>query len=109
MEKSKIIANRGVSRNKKPLKNIVYTFEITTLKEHIDPELYKQYKFKDLGYIVMYWKYEGDKQIGNWHGFVTPAELKELVGNEQYRKFCEGKREFIIQRRFNGLNIPKKK
>lgn len=70
-------------------------------------EGYKQYHFKDLGIIVLNWKYQGDS---TWcfHGYVTPEELRNRIGEKQWAKFCQGKREFIIQRRIDGKNISKK-
>lgn len=103
MDIGKIIANKGVKRNKKPLKNKVYKFEICNLKQNTDLELYEKYKFKNLGYISMYWGYEGDEFL-YWHGFVTAQQVKDRIGEKQYSKFCQGKRDFIIQRRINKNN-----
>lgn len=104
--KSKYFANRGVARNKKPLKNLVYQITLSQLKPNEDKESYEKYKFKDLGYLVLKWHYETKNPIINFHGFITPIYLKELIGEKQYAKFCQGKREFIIQRRIDGKNIP---
>jgi len=103
---SKIHANRGVPRNKKPLKNIVYTVQLMQYRSAMGQD-YEKYKFKDLGYLVLYYNYGNEALLKNCVGFVTPDELKELLGQKQYAKFCEGKREFIIQRRIDGKNIPK--
>ena len=105
----KRFANAGVERNKKPLRNIVYHIKISKLKSNVDKAQYEQYKFKDQGHLVLYWNYEGINQPKNFHGFITPDELKSLIGEKQYGKFCQGKREFIIQRRIDGKNIPKNK
>lgn len=99
---NKYFANRGVPRNKKPLKNIIY--EIELLKSFDIWREYDKYKFKDLGYLVLYWSYKGDS-IRNWHGFITPEDLKEKIGLKQWNKFCQGKRKFIIQRRIDHHNI----
>lgn len=102
---TKVHANKGVRRNKKPLKNLVYEVEVNQLKSDVEnKEQYDKYKFKDEGYLVLLWKYEGSS-IRNWHGFVTPQYLKELLGEKQWAKFCEGKRQFVKQRRINGKNI----
>jgi hypothetical protein len=104
MNKGKIIANRGIKRNKKPLKNMVYKVEISQLKPDTPIEEYTQYKFKDEGYLVLYWNYQ-NAGYWNWHGFIEPDKLKELLGVKQWQKFTQGKREFIIQRRIDGNNI----
>src|SRR5580704_7581629 len=93
--KDKFYANRGIARNKRPFRNIVYKIElIKELKadkivgedlkqlvnsgefltiEKIDqirePDLdklerFEKYKFKDEGYLVLNWKYEGSDN--NW-------------------------------------------
>lgn len=104
---NKYYANKGVERNKKPLKNIVYEIELSQLKLDTDKTQYEKYKFKELGYLVLLWWYEQKNPTKNWHGFITPDYLKELLGVKQYAKFCQGKRNFIIQRRIDGKNIPK--
>lgn len=108
MDKGKYYANRGVARNKTPLKNIVYLVEVSQLKDTTDKSQYEQYKFKDLGYLVLFWCYDTKYERENikWHGFVTPDDLKKRIGNTQWSKFCQGKREFVIQRRIDGNNIP---
>ena len=103
----KKFANKGIARNKKPLKNLIFEIEISKLKESVDITKYEKYKFKELGYITLTWYYESINPIKNWSGFVTPEHLKELFGIVQYAKFCQGKREFVIQRRVDGKNIPK--
>jgi len=99
---NKIFANKGVKRNKYPLNNIRYKIDIISL-EGVDDKL-KKYKFKDLGYLVLYWNKSKD-DIWKYHGFITVSELKNKIGDKQYSKFCQGKREFIIQRRINKKNI----
>lgn len=119
MAENKYYANRGVERNKKPLQNIVYMIELSQL-EKVKPEKleeekerYAKYKFKELGYLVLNWQYEKDlnkpRSHWNWHGFITPEDLKKKLGDKQWAKFCQGKREFIIQRRVDGKNIKKVK
>lgn len=107
-EKEVFYKNRGVERNKKPLKNIVYKVELLTadkLKSKIiDPENEK-YCYKDQGIISLLWKYQSDNHW-NYHGWITPEDLKERIGT-QWSAFCQGRREFIIQRRLNGNNIKK--
>jgi hypothetical protein len=112
---SKVHANKGVERNKKPLQNIVYKVEVSQLKPSIDEskiEEYSKYKFKDEGYLVLSWEYQKNYNKNNksmkWHGFITPEDLKNLIGDKQWSKFCSGKREFIEQRRIDGKNVSKK-
>ena len=114
-DSTKYFANRGVERNKRPLKNIVYTAKVLPLSEFkINPTpedlaRLEKYKFKDLGYLWLNWRHQEKKPLTYSHGFVTSAELKEKIGVTQWSKFCQGKREFIIQRRVDGKNIKKKK
>lgn len=56
---------------------------------------YEKFKFKHLGYLVLYFKLSKNS---HWLqlGFATPEKLKETIGEKQYSKFCQGKREFII-------------
>ena len=118
MAEDKYYANRGVERNKKPLQNIVYMIELSDLHRSKDTQeekekQYGKYKFKDLGYLVLNWQYEKDlnktRSHWNWHGFITPEDLKKKLGDKQWAKFCQGKREFVIQRRVDGKNVKKKK
>ncbi len=102
-------ANKGVPRNKRPLKNLRYLIQISQLRADIDKTGWEQYKFKDLGYLVLSWGYENGIGLF-WHGPITPDKVKELIGVKQWAKFCgEGKRDFIIQRRIDGKNIPLQK
>lgn len=82
---------------KKPKQNKVYKVDVIGVK---DAEEYQQYKFKDLGYLTLSWGYERDLKIQpfNWHGFITPEELKIRLGEKQWAKFCSGKRLFIINK-----------
>ena len=108
-DKETFYANRGVERNKKPLPNQLYKFEVGPLKAGLSDERIKEmekYKFKDQGYIVMLWSMQG-WDYWNWHGFVTEDEVKKRIGDKQWAKFCQGKREFTIQRRVDGKNIKK--
>ena len=99
---NKQYANKGVRCNKKPLKNIVYKVLVTQI---LNPSTYmEQFRFKDLGWLLLHWKYENDR-IWCQHGFITIDYLKQLIGERQYAKFCQGKREFIIQRRVNNKNL----
>ncbi len=121
-EKSNYYSNIGEKRNKTPLQNICYKIEVS-FGISTDFEKYKKvypnnteedfeeyklrfepFKFKDQGYIFLNWKYEKE-DTWSFYGCITSEELKERLGIEQYRKFCNGKREFIIQRRINGKNI----
>jgi hypothetical protein len=111
---AKYYANRGVKRNKTRLPNIRYKVEISQLNPEIlsNPEKlkeYEKYKFKDLGYLTISSTKSLIDKYGeffwSWHGFIGIDDLKILIGVKQYQKFCQGKREFIIQRRVNGKNI----
>lgn len=82
---NKYFVNKGVKRNKKPLRNLVYTVKLTQIEGKDE-----KYKYKDEGYIVLSWHYEGN-DVDNWHGFITPEDLKELIGLKQWGKFCQGK------------------
>lgn len=104
-EKSIFYANRGVKRNQRPLKNIVYVVEVHQLKPDADLAYFEKFKYKDEGYLVLNWYYESKDPIWNFHGFVTTDDLKERLGLKQWKKFGEGKRTFIIQRRIDGKNI----
>jgi len=117
MEDGKARANRGVERNKKPLKSLVYEVNITKLNKggkelsEEDKLKYAKYKFKEEGYLCLYYYYGilTRNTIKNLHGFITPEELKKIIGQKQWAKFCQGKTTFIIQRRVDGKNIKKKK
>ena len=108
-DKETFYANRGVARNKKPLRNELYKFELSDLRDRLSEERIKEmqcYKFKDDSYIVMFWKMQGDEDWSR-HGFVSTEEVKRYIGNSQWGKFCQGKREFIVQRRIDNKNISK--
>lgn len=110
---SKIHANSGIKRNKKPLQNIVYRVVILNeLKDcNLDSPLNKSEEFllKDTGYLVLYSQYEKQLDIKpntwNFHGFITPDKLKEILGLKQWSKFRQGQRIFTIQRRNDGKNL----
>jgi hypothetical protein len=96
MERGKVFANRGVARNKKPLQNICYRIE-----EMTSPEGETVYH--------LYWGYERElNRRGTWsfHGRVTIDDIKKRLGS-QWAKFRQGRRQFIVQRRIDGRNIPK--
>ena len=104
--KSKFFANRGLNRNKSPIANIRYQVEILPKLKDIlshEPEYYDKYKFKDLGYLLLL-SNKTKSVLWSAHGFITVEELKERIGLKQYSKFCQGKRDFIIQRRVNKKN-----
>lgn len=105
-ERKKIVANRGVPRNKKPLQNKVY--KVYFEQEVREPEKWEQYKFKDLGYLIMEYGLEKSGPM-YWHGPIEPSRFKQIIGEKQWSKFCQGKREFIIQRRIDGNNVKKTK
>ncbi len=113
-DSTKYFANRGVARNKRPLKNKVYKVIVLPLSEfkstptEEDLVRYEKYKFKDKGYIFLHSHLEEKDPIVSSHGMITPQDLKEKIGEKQWAKFCQGTREFIIQRRVDGKNIKKK-
>ena len=88
-KRNKYFANRGVTRNKKPLKNIVYWFETPS--------------YGKIAYCN--WKYQSVNMIWVSEGVMTYEEVKKIIGEKQWSKFRQGKREFIIQRRINNKNI----
>jgi len=109
----KYYPNKGVPRNKKPLQNYIIRVKVVTLDklfEHSE-ESYQPFMFKDQGYLI--WSSGLEKNYNKhslivWHGLITPEDLKTKLGEKQWAKFCQGKREFIIQRRIDGKNIKKK-
>lgn len=108
----KYYANKGVERNKTPLKNIIYDVVIKSPNDFVegtDMSNYEKYLFKDKGYLSLYYHYDEKKYkpLKYWHGFITPEDLQTLLGVKQWSKFCQGKRNFIIQRRIDGKNISK--
>lgn len=93
MKPGKIVANRGVPRNKTPLQNIVYHF----------------YEMRGGGFS-MSWVHERDYNRGcsmYFHGAVTEEEIRKRLTPNQWSKFRQGERHFIRQRRIDGRNIPK--
>lgn len=106
--RDKRFANRGVRRNKKPLKNIEYWIKFQQLKEDVNVEEYESFLFEGKGYIVLRWRLQNNKNPFPWnfHGFVTKDYVKQRLTTKQYSDFCQGKRyKFIIQRRVDGKNI----
>lgn len=104
---NKYYANKGVERNKRPLQNIFMSIKLIELPKNFNEDNYSSFKFKDLGYITWGSAYEKNYNKGEsltLHGFITPDDLKEKLGLNQWNKFCQGKREFIIQRRIDGKN-----
>lgn len=103
----KVFANRGVPRNKSRLPNLRIKVELSNASH--DNEKYADYKFKDVGYIIVFWTksldYNGIKPDWNMDISINVPKLKQILGEKQWSKFCQGKREFIIQRRVNGRNI----
>ena len=107
-DKATYYANRGVARNKRPLKNIVYVVNISKLSPVVDEQKYEQFRWRDEGFLILSWYFQEPDPIQNWHGFITPEDLKTLLGQTQWAKFTQGKRLFIEQRRENGRNLPRK-
>lgn len=111
MNKDKYFANKGLKRNKKPLQNKIIFVHVGISKENASEEMLKSmemYKFKDIGYLTWSSAYEKlyhKHSVKFYHGFITSENLKLKLGEKQWNKFCNGKREFIVQRRFNHKNI----
>ena len=78
-----------------------YKIDLVNLTEDTNKSNFEPFKFKDLGYLVLYWAKKNSK-LFHYHGFVTPEYIKELLGAEQWRKFCNGKREFVVANRIDG-------
>lgn len=81
---------------KKKLTYRKYKVEIGQLSPTVDDvSKFEPYKYKD-GYIIVFWSNNKGSGSWGWKGFTTPDELKTMLGEKQYKKFCEGKREFIL-------------
>ena len=92
---SKIHANRGVERNKKPLQNILYKIENRTVNDELKH--------------ILYWAYVKDfhrHEIWFLHDYVESEGIRARLSAKQWCKFCRGDRNFVIQRRVNGRNVP---
>ena len=92
----------NVQQNKYPTtNNLIYKIDIIQLDDNVDSIKFEEYKFKDLGYLVLFWaenkNYKSSQFRWKYHGFITVSDLKKKLGEKQYSKFCQGKREFIIQ------------
>lgn len=94
-------ANYGVRRNKKPLKNIC--LKVDLVSPHLFPNpLPREERYKGL-VPILYVKAQGREIWG--HMGVTPiSTFKDMISEKQWRKFTQGDREFIIQRRENKRN-----
>lgn len=114
MDKS--FANKGIERNKKPLKNIYYI-----LKKHIPNldnkfidliEYNKKFKLDDtVGYIKILWGYEG-ANIDYWSYQIDLDYVKKQVSEKQWAKCMDAFKnknvseyKLIVQRRIDGKNI----
>lgn len=92
---SKVHANRGVARNKKPLQNILYKID--------------DHQVGETTQHILYWAYEKDfyrYSTWFWHGIVSPEQIKGRLSTNQWSKFRQGVRRFVVQRRIDGHNIP---
>ena len=106
-------ANKGVKRNKKPLKNKLY--RIRTYKNVKGPVTKKfhetHYVNNKVGYIVIEWGYQGEVAFMNKQVYYTDYSLsvgylKKQLTTKEWSKLCQGRQtEFIVQRRFNKKNI----
>lgn len=104
-------ANKGVNRNKKPLPNILLFFEIFVPKDEWLTEFSEKYNseeflFKDIGYIKLSTRSQKSSSLRNYyHGLVSIVAVKSLLSVNQWSKFCQGERFFIVQRRFDGKKL----
>ena len=81
---------------KKKLSNITYIVKFIQLSKFMNVDDYEEYKLKDFGYIYLRYKIQGlDYNFS--HGMMKVADFKAIIGQKQYAKLCQGKREFIIQ------------
>ena len=111
--KQKYFANRGISRNKSRLPNLRIKVEIRKELHDMNNEdlieRSKDYKFKEEGYISVLWTkdldYKGQEPMWNLDTRINVLKLKDILGQKQWSKFCQGKRFFIIQRRIDGKNV----
>lgn len=71
-----------------------YIVEIGQLKKDINPESFIQYKYNELGYLILF--YFDELKFKTFHGLITPAELENLLGKKKWDNFIKGKRKFII-------------
>lgn len=81
---------------KKKITYTIYKVEHAQLKPAVNPDGYNEYKF-DSGYLVLYYKNNKNDSF-TYYGFITPQQLKEKLGEKQYSKFCQGKREFTLNK-----------
>lgn len=93
-------ANKGVARNKKPLQNVVYK---------IVPVPLDSYNIPNRWYV--FWQYQKafnrEPNCMNWDvKRYSKEDIKKLLSEKQYNKFCQGQELFIVQRRINGKNVP---
>lgn len=115
---NKSFANKGVRRNKKPLKNIYYI-----IRKHV-PNLHSSFisdaeydsKFKindDIGYVKILWGYEGI-DVDYWSFQVDLNYVKNQVSSKQWSKCMDAFKnkdateyKLIVQRRIDGKNKSK--
>jgi hypothetical protein len=115
---SKIHANFGVKRNKKPLQNLVYKIEVMTEEEmwldfresdEVFEERFSEYKFSEGTYAVLKYQYEKNlnerPNIWNSKGFITEKDLRIKLEGNNWSRFRQGQRIFTIQRRKDGKNL----
>lgn len=95
--RSKVHANRGVARNKRPLQNVLYWLSDATPVD-------------GAARFVLHWAYERDYHrhpVKNFHGIVSEDDIRQRLTDNQWAKFRQGERAFVRQRRVDGKNIPK--
>lgn len=93
MTMKQAIANRGIARNKKPLQNIIFWIIEKETEFYLEWQYEKQYN---------------RHPTKNFSGKIDLDYLKKWLSPNQWMKFRNGERKFIIQRRIDGNNVPKK-
>lgn len=93
LPRGKVVANRGLARNKRPLQNKLLWFE----------------ELKD-GRFWTHWAYEREYNRGGVRSLdmtpITLDDIKARLTPNQWCKFRQGERHFVEQRRIDGKNVP---
>jgi hypothetical protein len=93
------LSTRG--QRSSPLQNILFWIIERDVESHLG---------KDVEYQLE-WQYEKvyhQSSMKNFFGRIELDYLRKYLSEKQWMKFRNGEREFIIQRRINGKNIPPK-
>ncbi len=69
--------------------------EVSQLKSDFQkPAFYEQYKYAD-GYLQLFYKLPYE-ELWSFYGFITLEDLELKLGTEQFKRFLECEREFVI-------------